>query len=142
MKLLVLFTLILGSGVAYADHYDNQEVLTCRVTRLMDGSFFEEALTAYEYPDIDVAIAPDGEYSVDIGGKAPFEKSEGNLVTLEINKMTNGLLVTITNVQGAYVVTLEIERRTVLARGTLKIHSEKQPRPHTIAYVICDKGIL
>lgn len=137
MKALLLVSLLITS-TSYADHYTNKEILNCRVTKMIDYTYFEEGLSKDEYPDIDVAQAEDGTYSIGYGSNGPFEAPESS-TTLELNDRKEIVVTTVTEHKD--VLVLEIERRTTLALAKVKVREEGK-NLRTLAYAVCDKGIL
>lgn len=139
MKTIALLGLMALASFAQADHYDNKEIMSCRVTKMVDYTYFEESLSPNEYPDVDLAVSPKGEYSLDVGGNSAFEKAEGDTVTVNFVKYV-GTTVTVTTQHGD-VVTLQIEHRSTMARATLRVKETGQ-KIRTLAYLMCDVGFL
>ena len=138
-SVLVASALVLSSSFAFAGHYENPQILDCRVTRMVDYTYFDEALSTDEYPTINVNQDANGEVSIDYGGNAPYEVSEGDTVTLTTKKMS-GINVTVVTKYGDKVI-LQTEHHRTLAKGKV-IVQEKGEAPRTIAYVMCDKGFF
>ena len=138
MKIL-MFILSLGS-IAFADHYQNAEVTDCRVNRMVDYTYFEEGLSAYEYPDVDVRISPYGQYTVSVGGHQPYELAEGDKVSIRPEKPVK-TVVHVLKKEGDEVV-LEIEWRRTMAKLVIRVKEQGKTRFKTIAYGMCNKGIL
>jgi hypothetical protein len=138
VKFLII-NLIMGS-VAFAGHYENSEVTDCRVNRMVDYTYFEEGLSAYEYPDVDVRISPLGQYTVSIGGHQAYELAEGDKITVKAEKPVK-TRVNIMKKEGDEIV-LEIEWRRTMAKLVIRVKEQGQMRFKTIAYGMCNKGIL
>jgi hypothetical protein len=136
---IILLILSLGSA-AFADHYQNAVVTDCRVNRMVDYTYFEEGLSAYEYPDVDVRLSPLGQYSVSIGGHQPYELAEGDKVTVKAEKPIK-TVVHVLRKEGDEVV-LEIEWRRTMAKLVVRVKEQGNRRFKTIAYGMCNNGIL
>jgi len=118
--------------------------IECRVYKMADHSYFEEGLSADEYPSIDVAYSSEHGWSVEYGSHEAYSAKEGYKVTVEQHQhgeFKRGILVTSVSEHGD-VVTLEIERRTKLAKARIRVREEKDSRAHTVGYALCTPGIL
>lgn len=131
---------MLLSSVALAGHYDNKELFDCRVNRMVDYTFFEEALTPYEYPDVDIRISPQAQYSVGIGGNNPYELAEGDKVTLKTEKHKGTVVKIVT--QYKQEIQIEIEYRRSMAKMVIRARQSNEGRLKAIAYGMCNKGFL
>lgn len=140
MKSLVLAIILMSTSAALADHYKNKEILSCRVTKMVMYTYYEESLSSHEYPDVDVAVSSTGEVSMQVGGQSPYEKSEGDSVSIKRNGVSNSV-VTVKNQHGD-TITLNVEYRRSLARATLRVQEKGETRPSTVAYLMCNTGIF
>lgn len=141
MKPLILTILFIFSSSAFAGNSDDGQIYSCRVIRMVDYSFFEESLSANEYPDIEFSMKADGEYSLSIGANIPYEKQEGDVVTFT-HGAPNKASTTEVRTQNNDHLTLEIEYRSELARAVLKVREAQSSKSNTLAYLICNKGFL
>jgi len=139
MKFLVSLVLILSSS-AFAKHHENTKVTDCRVTRMVDYTYFEEGLSTYEYPEVNVRVSRNGEYTVSIGGHQPYELTEGDQVSIKTQKPVKTSVHILKN-EGDQVL-LEIEWRTSIAKLVIRVKEEGSPRFKTIAYGMCNKGVF
>ena len=135
----IILALLTFSSFTFAGHYENTEVVDCRVTRMLDYTYFEEGLSAYEYPDVDVRVSPYGQYSVSIGGHQAYELAEGDQVTFK-HERHKGTIVHVKLKHGDEVQ-LEIEWRRTLAKLAVRV-KEGNRRMRTVAYGVCNKGIF
>ena len=140
MKSFIFLSIVLATTTSFADHYDNKTILDCRATKMVEY-FFEEGFSADEYPDVEVAVAKDGSYSVQIGSTTAYEKSEGDSITLAPSTKDDGTVVTVlTNYKE--VITIEVERRSTLAIGRVKVKETTNSRARTIAHIVCQTGFI
>lgn len=139
MKTLISFILILSSS-AFADHYKNAEVTDCRVTRMVDYTYFEEGLSANEYPDVDVRVSTNGQYTVSVGSHQAYEQAQGDKITLKIEKHIQTSLHVLKK-EGDEVL-LEIEWRKTMARLIVRVKETGTRKFKTVAYGMCTKGIF
>lgn len=138
MKTLIFLSALFFSTLGFADHYSNENVLDCRVTKMVEH-YFDESLSAEEYPDVEVARSASGEYSVQLGVNTAYEASEGDKVTF-VGKERVGSIATV-QTQHDETITIEVEWRKTLAIGRIKI-KEKAERPRTIAHIVCATGFV
>lgn len=129
----IIFSLLVLLGVsAQADHYHNQMVYACKMTKMIDQTYFEESLSVEEYPSVDVAIAPNGEYSISYGGWGPLEKKEGDQVSLK--KSGNQVVVIVHRAKTSDLIklTIDLQKR----KGVVEVN-EKRSGYSVIGYAKC-----
>lgn len=137
MKLILI---LLVTSLSQASHYENKVITDCRVNRMVDYTYFEEGLSTYEYPDVEVRISPVGQYSVSVGSHLPYEASEGDKIQIQVQKQVKTTFQVLKK-EGDLVI-LEIEWRRTMAKLTVKVKEQDSQRPKTIAYGMCDRGLL
>ena len=133
MKSIFIISLLALSSSVFASN----SVLDCRIIRMVDYTYFEESLSANEYPDFEI-FSEEGNLSAHIGGNS-YSADDGDQISLKLNNQKE-IEAEVKTAHGD-TITLTVERRTTMARATLKVKDNGQ-KSRTIGYALCDKGIL
>lgn len=140
MKAAIILLTLLNSHFVFADHYDNRDVLMCKVSKMLDFRYFQEALSEDEYPHVDVAKSLNGEYTVGIGGNYPYEKSAGDRVefTTRRKAATQILQVKIRTQFGDLILLDVISPSTGgLFKGQIRVQEKGELNIKPIANITC-----
>lgn len=142
MKYLAFaFAIVLGlPALAATDWYSLPKNTECRVNRMVDYTYFEEGLSANEYPDIDVAQTPGGEWAV-MYGAHQWQSSDGGY-SVSVHREGDKTVVLSIHDRFKDEVRLEIEARRTMARATVKVKESGDAKYRTIAYALCNTGFL
>ncbi len=75
MRLFLIATLLLSAPLFGA----NAQLENCKVVKVVDDNVFEEGLSTYEYPDIDVVRTSKG-LEVSVGANRDWEQAAGDFI--------------------------------------------------------------
>lgn len=143
----VIYTLICSMILGFAivpevlAAEEETTIIECRVYRMVASSYFEESLSAEEYPSIEVKKNKAGDWMLEVGANSAFERTEGDQVNVNADLRKGTLLVTAKTKEGD-IVTLEIERRTKLAKSRLRVYEARDKSKYTVAFALCTPGFI
>ncbi len=90
---------------------EGQEIVDCKVTKVLDSNFFEESLSADEYPNVSVEKNLKG-LSVSFG-MSQYGVGEGDVINLVSSPTTLKIVVKTNDEEGNLFATISLEIQRV-----------------------------